>query len=231
MKNAFNFTVILMLIISCSCHNRKKNGKVVSELNNLDTLISQKNVTGEIAGSAYTKKAIEYFAVIKNDTSGFRPIFIESIENGSVSINLNLPYSDKTETYSQRLREMKLILPESTKDFNPDSLMSISVGRLILTGDLAVEITEQYRTRFGESEIINTSDYGKISDFLLETQLANDMNELFSPYSVSVAKITIEKAFFTTKNELLHNSRVERNLAEIPDKILDCIVWIRFKKD
>lgn len=229
MKNVFGFLVILILIISCSAHNRKQTGKAVSELNSKDTLILQKNVTGEIAGSAYSKKAISYVTVLNNDTSGFSPVFIESNENGAVSIDLNLPYTNKTESWAQRLRELKLILPESAKEFNLGSLNSISVGRLILTGDLSIEITEKYKIRFGENVRIKTSDYGKISNFLLETQLTDDMNELFKPYSVSVAKITIEKAFFTTKNELLNNSSVERDPSEIPDKILDCIVWIRFK--
>ena len=231
MKNALNFLFLLTLIISCSIKNRNQTGKDEQVLNRQDTLVLQKIVTNEIAGSAYSKKAIEYSLVVKNDTLDFKPVFVESNEDGMVSIYLNLPYANKTQTYSQRTEVLKLILGKASEEFNFDSLSRLSVGRLILTGDLAIEITEQYKSRYDINENITTSDYNKISVFLLESRLTTDLNKLFHPYSKSVEKINIEKAFFTTKNDLLKNSKVEKDTSEIPDRILDCIVWVSFKNE
>ena len=196
-----------------------------------DTLNAGRTITIELAGSSFRKRAIEYFVVVKNETSHFALVFAESKETGALNIDLNLPYTNKTETWAQRLSEMKLILPTASKEFDFVLLSSLSVGRLILTGDLAIKITEQYKTRFGENKKITTADYGKISEFLLETNLATDINELFEPYSITVDKINIEKAFFTTKDELLKNSSLVKDTSEIPDKILDCIIWVRFKSE
>lgn len=107
----------------------------------------------------------------------------------------------------------------------------MSIGRLILTGDLAIAITEEYRNKFGEKEKITTADYSEISDFLLESRLTKDLNELFEPYSKSVEKVSIEKAFFTTRDELVNYSRVSKDTSDIPNKILDCITWIKFKNE
>lgn len=196
-----------------------------------EEMIGKKMITNEMAGSAYRKRAIQYFAMAGRDTSGFRPIFTESSENGSIGINLNLPYTNKTETYAQRLNELKLILPKANEDFNLDSLYGMSVGRLILTGDLAIDITKEYKNKLGENEVIEYFDYKKVSAFLLESKLVVDLNSLFAPYSKSVENVIIEKAFFAQKDELLKLSHVVRDTMEVPDKVLDCITWIKFKTE
>jgi hypothetical protein len=229
MKNSICILVFFLLFLSCTKQNKNKTGTYSSDIETQDTLIASKTITGEPAGSAYLKRAVEYFVVVKNDTSGFMPVFIESKEKSAVSIDLNLPYTNKTETYAQRMSELKLILPIASKEFDFDSLRSLSIGRLILTGDLAVEITKQYKSRFGENEKLTSSDYGRIMEFLLETNLTKDLNELLEPYSLTVEKIIIEKAFFTTKDDLIKNSNTAEDTLEIPDKILDCITWAKFR--
>lgn len=211
--------IFLSFVVFCSCSNQtEQKQKIENEIKIdqiSDTIIGKKNITNEIAGSAYRKRAIGYFVVVKNDTSGFMPIFTESKDYGKIGISQNLPYSNKTETYFQRLSEFKLILPKAAKEFNFDSLSGMSIGRLILTGDLAIAITEEYRNKFGEKEKITTADYSEISDFLLESRLTKDLNELFEPYSKSVEKVGIEKAFFTTRDELVNYSRVSKDTADI----------------
>ena len=222
--------IILASAYSCSGTPGKKTNQAMKTDRMIvpDTIILSKNMIGEVAGSAYLKKAREYFAVIKNDSSDFTPVFKESKENGKVDIDLYLPYSNQTGTYAQRMDEFKLILAVASKDFSFDSLNSISVGRLILTGDLAIDITNDYVIKFGQDNTIATSDYSKISDFLFNTKLASDFNRLFGNWSKKVNKIIIEKAFFTTKEDLLNNSCVETDKSGMPDYILDCIVWVKF---
>ena len=233
MKNLVLIFLSVIVFFSCSNQTEQKqkikNDIKIHQIS--DTIIGKKNITNEIAGSAYRKRAIGYFVIIKKDTSGFMPIFTESKDNGRIGISQNLPYSNETETYFQRLCELKLILPKAEKEFNFDSLRGMSVGRLILTGDLAIKITEEYKNKFGENEKITTTDYSKISNFLLESRLTKDLNELFEPYSKSVEKVNIEKAFFTTRDELMKYSRVSRDTVNIPNKILDCMTWIKFKNE
>lgn len=225
--------MFLTIVVFCSCSNKTEQ-KQVKEIKtgnelNLDTIIGKKNITDEIAGSSYWKRATSYFTIVKNDTSGFMPIFSESSNDGRIQINQNLSYTNKNKTYFERINELKLILPEAAKEYNFDYLSSLSIGRLILTGDLAIMITEEYKNRFGENEKIATADYKEISGFLLETRLTKDLNELFEPYSKTVARIGVEKVFFTGKEELWNYSDIKRDSSEIPGKVLDLMVWIEFE--
>jgi len=223
----------LSIVVLCSCLNQTGQNKnieneiVTAQIS--DKIIGKENITNEIAGSSYMKRATGYFTIVKNDTSEFMPIFSESRNDGDIEISLNLSYDNETETYSQRLSELKLILPKASQEFNFDSLSSMSIGRLILTGDLAIIITEEYKNRFGENEKITTADYKEISEFLLETSLTKNLNELFKPYSKSVERVGIEKVFFTDKRELLRYSNISRDSTEIPDKILDFMTRIEFR--
>jgi len=142
--------IVFAFAIFSSCSNQsgkkqKNEEKIIIPLS--EAAIGKKIITNEMAGSAYRKRAIQYFAMAGQDTSGFRPIFTESSENGAIGINLNLPYTNKTETYARRLNELKLILPKAGEDFNLDSLYGMSVGRLIQTGDLAIDITKEYKSK------------------------------------------------------------------------------------
>ena len=233
MKNLLLILLIFTVCFSCLNHNRQnqKNQNNAEKNSVSEPVIGMKNVINEVAGSAYLNKAICYFVIANQDTSGFMPVFTESKDAGVVGIDLNLPYSNKSETYHQRIMELKLILNEAGKEFNFDSLRSMSVGRLILTGDLAVDITREYKNQFGEKEKITTADYSKISDFLLNSGLTKDINELFEPYSKSVENVSIEKAFFITKEELFKVANVSEDIADVPDHILDCITWVRLKKE
>ena len=157
------------------------------------------------------------------------PIFYESKANGKVGIDQHLSYANKTETYHERLKELKLILPEAAREFNFDSLTSMSLGRLFLSGDLAIHVTQAYTHQFGEKKHIITATYDEISAFLLGSKLGQDYNELFKPYAKVVEGVAVEKVFFTTKENLIHNSKVSMDTTTIPENILDATVWVNLK--
>lgn len=226
------FILCLATIVFWSCSNQTRNKKEIENKPEMvetgDTIIVAENITNELAGSASRKRATGYYVIVNNDTSEFMPIFTESKEGNKIGINLNLPYSKETETHGQRLKELSLILKEASKEYNIYSLKGMSIGRLILTGDLAIAITEEFKNKFGDKYQISTKDYNEISTFLLESSLTEDFNELFEPYSISVEKVSIEKAFFTNKEELLRYSNESRDSVEIPDRIIDFMTWIEF---
>ena len=92
-------------------------------------------------------------------------------------------------------------------------------------------LTKEYKVRFGKTEKITMEQCKEISDFLLTSTLPKDMNRLFEPYNKSVKRIGIEKAFFTTKNELLKYCRITSDMSLIPSKIIDFVTWVELEKN
>ena len=213
------------LTVSCA-NGTSRPRNAIDMFHQTDTLIGRKQITNEIAGSAFRKRAESFFLILNKDTSDFQPIFTESKEGNRVGLDLR--FEMKTLTYKQRLTELKIILPIAAEDFDIDSLRSIFLGRLVSSGDLAIEITNQYRQKFGKVDKI--SDYEKFNQFLKESKLATDLNEVFKAYSVSVDKIYPEHSFFTTKQNLMSSSKIESDSTTVPNSILDCLIWIGLER-
>jgi hypothetical protein len=220
--------IIIYSLVSVICLNPADHPTAINFVAIGDTVVGSRIITNEIAGSAYRKRAKAYFLVVDNDTSEFTCILSEAREGGNTNMELRkLKSGAYTTSYRQRLNELKKILPRAAADFSFDSLNSVSLGRLITLGDLAIAVTGQYRQKFGPGNKI--PEYKKMSAFLLTSQLSSDFNELFAPFSLSVKSISIEKAFFAGSKELKWHSKIETGSTLVPDKILDCITWIRMK--
>lgn len=194
----------------------------------VDTMVGSTVITHEIAGAAFRKRAQRYFIVIDKDTSDFSCIFYESKESGKVGIDLKSSSFKKGIPYRKRLEELRVILPRAARDFNFDSLESVSLGRLVSTGDLAIAVTNQYRRQFGYRHKIEP--YRTVAGFMKESAIGTDLNRLFKPYFLTVDHVSIEKLFFATQKELYGASRIETDSAYVPEKILDCITWVTMKK-
>jgi hypothetical protein len=224
-------TIVFLALLFLTCN---QNGKSVSSQTSsekqttADTIVESKLMTNDVAGSSYLKKAIGYYIIVGNDTSDFMCIFSESKDWGKVGMDLNISYSKITMTYGQRMNELKKILSVAVKDFNFDSLTTIEFGRLVLSGDLAIDITNQYKQKFGKT--VKITDYGIVSKFLKNSKLASDIDNLFKPYSISVFNVSIEKVFFTIKEDLYQVSKIETDTTKVPDRILDCMTWVRLKR-
>jgi hypothetical protein len=213
---------ISFLLIACDRKTEDKKLQPDAGMVKTDTLIGQIPITNEIAGSAYRKRAMAYFLIIKGDTSDFRCILMESKEGGLVDMEIRFK---RHMSYRQQLRELQKIIPAGVPDFAYDSLRSIFISRLVTTGDLAVDISRQLQ---GDKFSIN--DYSEIKQFLLKTKLAADFNRLLLPVNRSVAGFSVEKVFLADKKVLFSNATVETDSSEIPDRILDCITWIRINR-
>lgn len=226
--------LILLILLTFSCSEKSERTVSNSDITNTikdsntissDTIINSKEITNEIPGANYRKRAKGYFLIVKNDSSDFMPIFIEAKEEGKVSLELRFL---ENKSYREQFEELKRNLTAASKDFILDSLQSISLGRLITTGDLAIEISTQMK---GDKNLIkNSPDYKKVSEFLLRSRLSEDFNRLLKPYRLSVSGISVEKVFLTDSKDLYNKSKIETDPAQIPDKILDCQVWIRLKE-
>lgn len=229
MKIKIILGLLALFLISCNDHQKKSAEKEINKVSvTIDTIVGNKIITDEIAGSAYRKRAIGYFVIIDNDTSDYTCIFTEYKDNDNVGIDFNISYNKAEMPYRQRLEELKIILPQAAADFNFDSLKGINFGRLVLSGDLAIDITKQYREKFGASDKLQ--NYSTVGEFLKASKLGSDLDNLFKPYFISVDKVSIEKLFFTSKQDLYSASKIETDSTDVPDKILDCMTWVKLTK-
>jgi hypothetical protein len=222
---------VLLLLNACTKPDQENSALVKKQQGHAIpvTIIGKRNVINEIAGSAYLKRATGYFIIAGKDTSDYRVIFTENKDDGKVALDIHYDkYNKKGKLFAIRMEEFTRILPEAQKDYNFDSLATISLGRLVSTGDLAVEITKDYLKKYGENYKI--IDYKVITDFLFDSELAQSFNKLFASYSIMVKQISAEKIFFTTKHDLYYSSLVDADSTGIPSRILDCITWIYLEK-
>ena len=222
--------LIFLIVFSFSCRNNRKESvqnvpDTKEAINEPDTLTGSIPITDEIAGSAYRKRAKGYFIIAGGDTSAFMPIFTES-KKSIVGIDIRF---NKEMTYAQQFKELKTLLAEAVKDFEFDSIRSITLGRLISTGDLAIEISNELNL---DKELKNNlNDYPKVVVFLMKSKLTSDFNSLLNPYNIYVDTIYPEKLFFASQKEIFTYSKIETDSVQIPDKILDCITGIGLKKE
>jgi hypothetical protein len=229
-----NFKLLLGLlpVFLAACNGSEQNNSTQGTTENIvtvDTIVGSKIITDEIPGSAYRKRAMGYFVIRGKDTSDFTCIFTESKDGGSVGMDLNTRHlKPEVITYRQRLEELKIILPKAATEFNFDSLTTINFGVLIEHGDLAVELTNQYRQKFGTGNKLE--NYTTVGQFLKESRLGADVDNLFKPYSISVDRVWIEKLYFTTRKVLYSASKMETDSTNAPDKILNCMTWLRLVK-
>ena len=215
---------VFSLLVSCTngSHKSGRTGNKLTDSN--DTLIGTKVITDEIPGGTFRKRAKSYFLVIKNDTSAFKPIFTESVDGNSIGIHMNFQYFKRNITYRQLRVQLKKLMPEAAKEFNLDSLRSIFFGRLVLGGDLAIEMTKEYKQQFGQTDSI--ADHDQICMFLLKSRFASDLNQLFKPYSIYVKAFHPEKVWFTDKSDLYTFGNVESDSVSAPKRIFDCLMYI-----
>jgi hypothetical protein len=221
--------LIPVFLAACNGNQQKNFTQGTAENKvTVDTTVGSKIIIDEIPGSAYRKRAIGYFVIIRKDSSDYTCIFTESKIGDKVGIDLNNRYPYIDMTYGQRLEELKIILPKAAKDFNFDSLTTVGLGQLISSGDLAIEITKKYRNKFGTGGKLES--YATVGQFLKESRLGADLDKLFKPYSISVDKVSIEKLHFTASKGLYSKSKIETDSTEVPSEILNCMIGVTLAK-
>lgn len=220
MKNYF-FIGILILLFSCNGNIGDNSSKKLS--NKTDTIIKSKVITEEFSGSA--RKVTRYFEVIKGKTSSYSCVFYEKADYGKISIKLNIAYPKDNSNYLTRMAFLKRTLSSASIEYNLDSLSYIDIGNLADQDYLAIEVSKQYKRKFGNLNKIES--YQSVSDFLKESQLAIDINKLLEPYNISVLAIFPEKVMFWKTKDVIKNIPKKD---DTPDKILDCMMAIQLKK-
>ena len=212
--------ISLFFCISCSEQTNNSDNQSNEGSQTHDTIVGSNDVIHEIAGSSYMNRATAYYVVYNHDTSLLKCYFSESKSDKTVLLSI---YFQESLSYRQQYSELDKIIPFAGKEYNLDSLTTIFIGRLIGAGDLAIDISNQFK---GENISIEMSNYDNIAGFLLNTKLTDDVNNLLSGYSKKVAKISPEKVMIINGSDIFRYSRIETDTAKIPDEILDCMTWL-----
>lgn len=187
-----------------------------------DTLVARKVITNEIAGSNYRKRGTSYFLVVRGDTSDNSYIFSEGKDNNKVTLDLKI--SSLSSTYSQRMTELKYLLPEVKKDYTLDSLQSINMGRLVSHGDIAIAVTKQWNEQYGNAN--QSPGASQVGELIKSSQLSADWNSLLSPYNLEVKGASPEKIFFAAREQFLTSNKLVTDTTAVPSQILDCMLYL-----
>jgi len=225
--------VMLCLASACSCTVKEKQATLnAPDIPVMDTIVGKMDIIDDIAGSAYLKRATGYFVIANGDTSDYKVEVSEQKSDNMVCIDIRYnPYRNKSgKGYKERLLELQSILEVALKEYSPGPTVSVGIGRLINTGDLAIDVTKEDIQQYGDDYDVWVNEYKKISSFLLRSKLGRDMDSLFGPYNLCTEEISVEKVFFSTSKELYGYTIPGTGQKNAPDRILDCITWVELKK-
>jgi hypothetical protein len=212
------YVLLSVFVLFCtSCNSQKKE-------ESKSVRIGQKNITDEIAGSNYRKKATQYFIINEGDTSTFRPIFSEARDGQQVNIYLRAHRLDK-KTLKEQLQELKQILPAAEKEYNLDSLRSFYGGSFIDMGEHAIRVTNGYINKHGQKRGIPTKHYTEISNMLVKS-VSEELNNAFKSNNIVVKKASIEKAHYVPKEYFLKRNKTKIDTANIPNEIINAMLWV-----
>jgi hypothetical protein len=175
------------------------------------------DITKVVSGAEHIRKANAYFIVRGKDTSGFRCHFSEWKDSALYFVASFSPES----SYSQQRKEFVRILAAASSDFNMQSLNTIGIGRLITTGDLDIKITSQfYAIKFNE----------ELNAFLAHSALADDINAILKTYGLKVDKVVTEKQVYLPQQDVFKYSVIETDPKNIPEEMIDAIVYLKLAK-
>lgn len=212
-------TVLLIFILQIACGVPATNSDLKMTLN--DTIVISKKITNEISGSAYRKKATQYQLINSFDTSKFSIIISESNSNefdhaGSVYLELNF---DKDKSFRQQKQELKVLLANASKEYKLDSLKSIYSIWTPTLGDLDLKVSKELESRKDIKKIQN--NYWRLNDFLLNSSLSLEINDIFSQYKLTVKQYSIEHLSYYSKLEILKEySKIETKPIDFPMEII-----------
>ena len=139
---------------------------------------------------------------------------------GEKQIEHKAPYYKMT--YRQQMEALRLILKESSKEFDLSKMRYMSL-MLLSSGDLAIEVTERYTKRFGMKGTI--TQYRELAKMLADSRLNSDLDKLLEPYSVFIDRISVEGVYAANKKTFLAENKIDATI-KIPKNILNCIIHL-----
>lgn len=206
-KLTFLFTIILGFI---SCIQETKSNNQTETSNNVDTIIvKHKNELNKSYEVGFYSKSYSYYWVAGKDTLDFVVNATEYESDSTLNISVN---HKKPILYTITLTKINECLPLIKNDFHLFKLNSLYFKEPIFYFDLAKELATEYELQFGRKNI----NYEKLNQFLLNSKMNIQLNDLIKPLDKTVKRYSIEK-FHLMDKKYFSGSIPNVDLTEYPE--------------
>ncbi len=171
-----------------------------------------RKVSNDTAFRVQIVKSCEYIVYLKKQKSKIA-YEISERNDGKVVICRNYGFSSIATDSLFKFNELKIILKDAKNDFKIDSLDYIIYGTLSSSkkNDVVENITKKFIESQNGKTNINTKNYKKIGDLILQSEIVKEIDKALLPYSKNVSKINVEKAFLNN-----HNGK--------SNEVIDCMI-------
>lgn len=216
--------LLLSIILLCSC-SKKENLQPEKKIQ--DTVVVKIN-----RKSDYYSQAVAYKLVIAGDTSKTGIYFFRN-KGGKLHLGLGLGMGStkskyiETKPYRLRYLEIEKLMKQAFLDMDTKSLEDVSIGWLMETGDLAIDVSRDYFKRYGNPGRIGWHQIGpkkrdQIDEILITSRTGQDVNRLLTPFGKKIDRvIRKEQLMFEPKEVLKHYTIYETDPSLIPDFIMN----------
>ena len=202
--------IAILSLIACS--NSKKQNLI-----KVNTYILKQ----KIEGNENILLQYKYIPVIKGDTQDFWMKFgVSKTNKYFIGIDKNTKIN-----HTMKLEFIKQVLDTINQEFPLRSISQIEpfdMGRSSSNEELALKLSEEYFSFFGENINPNKLHPDTLGRFLANSFLARDLNEVLKPYNLKINNIRPEKAFLVSKSKLPHFTNPENKLLYF----LDTWLWV-----
>ena len=217
--------ISLLLLVVFSCKDDEGTQETSIKISRVDTFIVKEEIVKGMFEYSSRGRQTRYFIVNGSDTSSLRPTFFQEYDSGAVK--LFLIDFDKNELLSKerKLNELKQIFETANHDYPLDSLTSIASLGFLLTIDLRIDITKKI------NEKGNQKGYDFIQDYLFNSRITKEINNLLLPYKKSVEGYLVEKILVLPNEMFLSDSIMNIESNDIPEKLISFGVWVELKNN
>lgn len=197
MKNIILATLVIFFVattsfISCT-HETKSNLKAEKSSDNLDTLIVKyKHESNNSYDIDFFSKSYSYYWLIGKDTLDFVINATEHQKDSTLHLNI---YHKQPILLPTALTKISECIPLIKEDFYISKLKSFYFKSPIYYSDLTKELSTEYEKQFGRKNI----SYEKLNQFLLNSNLNNQLDNFVNPFDKKVKRYSIEKFHLTDK--------------------------------
>jgi hypothetical protein len=206
------FFYSLLCLALFSCDNNRTTSSLTSDSEKTPRLIRkiERKTTDRLLRSTVYQMDIDslHFSI----EAGER-------EDSSVALRFNF-YS--TLSFQQHLHYQQLILEELANDYALNRTSSIFLGRLLYTGDLALQTTKEIQTANWDGS------HAQLNLLLPQTEVVRAYQTILSPFGLTVRDVSIEKVMLAEKSSLLNFATITMPENEQPDRVLDGMLWLIF---
>ena len=188
-------------LISCG-QETKSNSQNVKSDNKTDTIIvKHKNDLNKSYEVGFYSKSYSYYWLVGKDTLDFKLSANEYEKDSTLHIYI---HHKNSILFSTALTKINECYPHIKEDFYLAKLNSFYFRDPIFYFDLTKELSTNYEKQFGRKNI----GYRKLSEFLIKSNITNQLNNFVSPIDKKVTRYGIEKFYLMDKkyyNSYLQN--------------------------